>query len=131
MLSLGITGAAITGIKYGARRLVNGLARDLFREDSAIYYQDLLKYEVSELQTLDSEFVWLSRLGYDAISPDKLVDELDSDLLNCLRDLLQTTSSKHQSAETISAKPAREKRAVTRTGLRKKKIRVKRSRRAK
>ena len=131
MLSLGITGAAITGIKYGARRLVNGLARDLFREDSAIYYQDLLKYEVPELQTLDSEFVWLSRLGYDAISPDKLVDELDSDLLNCLRDLLQSTSSKHQSAETISAKPAREKRAVTRTGLRKKKNRVKRSRRAK
>ena len=110
---------------------MNSLARDLFREDSAIYYQDLLKYEVPELQTLDSEFDWLSRLGYDAISPDKLVDELDSDLLNCLRDLLQSTRSKHQSAATISAKPARKKRAVTRTRLKKQKVRVKRSRRAK
>ena len=36
--SLGLTGAAITGMKYGVPRLVNGLVRDLFREDAAAYY---------------------------------------------------------------------------------------------
>jgi cation diffusion facilitator CzcD-associated flavoprotein CzcO len=35
--SLGVTGAAITGMRYGVRRLVNGLVRDLFREDAAAY----------------------------------------------------------------------------------------------
>src|SRR5262249_8493086 len=44
MPSLGLTGAAIPGIKRGVRRLVNGLARDLFLEDSSAYYHDLLGY---------------------------------------------------------------------------------------
>ena len=46
MPSLGLTGAAITGMKYGVPRLVNGLVRDLFREDAAEYYRDLLAYAV-------------------------------------------------------------------------------------
>ena len=44
MPSLGLTGAAIPGMRYGVRRLVNGLVRDLFREDAAEYYRDLLAY---------------------------------------------------------------------------------------
>ena len=52
MPSLGLTGAAIPGIKYGVRRLVNGLARDLFREDSAAYYQDLLTYAMPNWKRL-------------------------------------------------------------------------------
>ena len=63
MPSLGITGAAIAGMKYGVRRLVNGLVRDLFREDAAEYYRDLLAYEVPELETLESAFTWIDRLG--------------------------------------------------------------------
>jgi hypothetical protein len=63
MPSLGLTGAAIPGIKYGMRRLVNGLARDLFREDCSAYYQDLVTYAVPELETLESAYAWVSRLG--------------------------------------------------------------------
>ena len=81
MPSLGLTGAAITGMKYGVRRLVNGLARDLFREDSAAYYQDLLTYAVPELETLESAYAWVSRLGSEAISSDKLIDQLDPAML--------------------------------------------------
>jgi cation diffusion facilitator CzcD-associated flavoprotein CzcO len=45
MPSLGLTGAAITGIKYGVPRLVNGLVRPL-PEDAAAHYQDFLAYAV-------------------------------------------------------------------------------------
>src|SRR5262249_15294256 len=54
MPSLGITGAAITGMRYGVPRLVHGVVRDLFREDVASHYRDLLGYAVPELQTLES-----------------------------------------------------------------------------
>ena len=64
---LGLTGAAITGIKYGVRRLVNGLVRDLFREDAASYYQDLLAFAVPELEILESAFAWAAALGADAL----------------------------------------------------------------
>jgi FAD-dependent urate hydroxylase len=77
MPSLGLTGAAIPGTKYGVRRLVNGLARDLFREDSSIYYQDLLRYAEPELETLDSAVTWFDRFVSEAISPQKLMDQLD------------------------------------------------------
>jgi hypothetical protein len=47
MLSQGIRGSHYRNkIRCAAAR--ERLARDLFREDSAIYYQDLLKYEVPE-----------------------------------------------------------------------------------
>ena len=63
MPSLGLTGAAITGMKYGVPRLVNGLVRDLFREDAAAYYRDLLAYAVPELETLESASAWIDRLA--------------------------------------------------------------------
>ena len=71
--SLGITGAAITGMKYGVPRLVNGLVRDLFREDAAAHYRDLLAYAVPELEILESAFEWLDRLAAEALEPS---DEL-------------------------------------------------------
>jgi FAD-dependent urate hydroxylase len=76
MPSLGLTGAAIPGTKYGLRRLVDGLARDLFLEDSAIYYQDLLGYEVPELESLESAVTWLDRFLSDTINPQRLIDQL-------------------------------------------------------
>jgi hypothetical protein len=81
MASLGLTGAAIPGTKYGVRRLVDGLARDLFLEDSAIYYQDLLGYEVPELESLESAVTWLDRFLSDTINPKKLIDQLDPAVL--------------------------------------------------
>jgi cation diffusion facilitator CzcD-associated flavoprotein CzcO len=59
MPSLGLTGAAIIGLKYGVPRLIRGLVRDLFREDRAEHFRDLLNFAVPELETLDSEFEWI------------------------------------------------------------------------
>jgi hypothetical protein len=74
--SLGITGGAITGMKYGVPRLVNGLVRDLFREDAAAHYQDFLAYAVPELETLESGFAWIDRLATDALSSvHKLIND--------------------------------------------------------
>jgi cation diffusion facilitator CzcD-associated flavoprotein CzcO len=70
MLSLGLTGAAIIGMKYGMPRLVNGLVRDLFREDATAYYQELLAFAVPELETLESPYEWISRLGAEALDPN-------------------------------------------------------------
>jgi cation diffusion facilitator CzcD-associated flavoprotein CzcO len=75
-LSLGITGAAITGMKYGVPRLLNGLTRDLFREDAAQYYRELLAYDVAELQTLESPFAWIDRLAAEALDPKSLIAQL-------------------------------------------------------
>ena len=59
MPSLGLTGAAIPGLKYGLPRLIRGLVRDLFREDRAEHFRNLLSFAVPELETLDSEFDWI------------------------------------------------------------------------
>jgi cation diffusion facilitator CzcD-associated flavoprotein CzcO len=75
--SLGLTGAAIPGLKYGVPRLVNGLVGDLFREDAAGYYRDLLAYTVLELETLESEFAWLDKLGTEALENWSVIDGLD------------------------------------------------------
>lgn len=130
MPSLGLTGAAIPGIKYGVRRLVNGLARDLFREDASAYYQDLLAYAVPELETLESAYAWVSRLGSEAISSDKLIDQLDPAMLAAFRGELQSQNSSHESATTISQR-ARAKRAMSGTRLKRTTTQVKRRRRAK
>ena len=76
--SLGITGAAITGMKYGVPRLVNGLVRDLFREDAAAHYQDFLAYAVPELESLETDFDWIDRLAGDALNSvhEFVTDEL-------------------------------------------------------
>jgi hypothetical protein len=68
MPSLGLTGAAILGMKYGVPRLVNGLVRDLFMEDAAQHYQDLLAFKVPELETLQSAYEWIDGLGGEALT---------------------------------------------------------------
>jgi len=109
-LSLGVTGAAITGMKYGVPRLVNGLVRDLFREDAAAHYRDLLAYAVPELQALESASAWIERLA--AISGAKptaileqagIVDALLGELV-----LQQANDAKRTAA------PARSKRGPKR-----------------
>jgi cation diffusion facilitator CzcD-associated flavoprotein CzcO len=48
-LSMGLSGASISGMKFGVRRLVGAVARGLFLEDAAVHYGDLLGYDVQEL----------------------------------------------------------------------------------
>ena len=115
MPSLGLTGAAIPGIKYGVRRLVNGLAGDLFREDASEYYRDLLTYAVPELETLESAYTWISRLGAEALRSDNLIDQLDPASLATFRSEAQ--NSKRDSAAAISLQRAPSKRSVSRTQL--------------
>jgi len=73
--SLGLTGAAIIGMKYGVPRLVNGLVRDLFREDVATHYCDFLAFAVPELETLESPYAWLESLGAEAFSAGNFFNE--------------------------------------------------------
>ena len=47
--SMGLSGASISGMKYGVGRLVRGLARDLFVEDAPLHLDSLLSYDVCEL----------------------------------------------------------------------------------
>jgi cation diffusion facilitator CzcD-associated flavoprotein CzcO len=75
--SLGLTAAAVIGLKYGVPRLVGGLVRDLFREDIAAHYKDLLAFDVPELETLDSAYDWMDRLGADALESLGLLEGLD------------------------------------------------------
>lgn len=131
MPSLGLTGAAIPGIKYGVRRLVNGLARDLFREDCSAYYQDLVTYAVPELETLESAYAWVSRLGSEALSSDKLINQLDPAILVALRGEHQSPNSNHESAAAFSQPRVRAKHAISGTRLKGAKTQVKRRRRAK
>jgi FAD-dependent urate hydroxylase len=108
MASLGLTGAAISGTKYGLRRLVNGLARDLFLEDSAIYYRDFLGYEVPELESLESAVTWFDRFLSDSINPQKLTDQLDSLVLTKgLRGKLETRQPRDKSATAVTTSPQR------------------------
>lgn len=86
MPSLGLTGAAITGMKYGVPRLVNGLVRDLFREDAEAHYRDLVRFEERELKTLDSAFEWIDRLAAEALSTRGLIDSLDQAVFAKARD---------------------------------------------
>jgi len=134
MASLGLTGAAIPGTKYGVRRLVNGLARDLFLEDSAIYYQDLLGYRVPELESLESAVTWFDRFLSDMINPQKLIDQLDPAALtkrlrgkNASRQaddkaVMATTTSPTTSPQRVRAKrtvaPARPRTAGESAGQR-------------
>jgi cation diffusion facilitator CzcD-associated flavoprotein CzcO len=107
--SLGLTAAAVIGLKYGVPRLVAGLVRDLFREDAAEHYRDLLAFDVPELETLDSPYDWMDRLGADALGPIGLGD-------------IAAQRSDRVRAERTAA-PARPKRGAARP--------VKRLRRAK
>jgi hypothetical protein len=111
MVSLGLTGAAIPGIKYGVRRLVQGLARDLFREDSAKYYEQLLSYATPELKTLETEFNWLSRLGSEAITSENLLHLLSEEVPDAIRSEPRPQHSNDQSNARIS-KPGRPEKRV-------------------
>ena len=47
--SMGLSGASISGMKFGVPRLVQGITRDLFRADAAIHQASLAAYDVREL----------------------------------------------------------------------------------
>jgi FAD-dependent urate hydroxylase len=101
MPSLGLTGAAIPGMRYGVRRLVNGLARDLFREDAAAYYRDLLAYAAPELETLETAVAWVERFASDAVDARGLIDDLDPALLaKAFRGELTSQNGDDQAAST-------------------------------
>ncbi|HEU0146232.1 MAG TPA: NAD(P)/FAD-dependent oxidoreductase [Bradyrhizobium sp.] len=115
MPSLGLTGAAIPGTKYGLRRLVNGLARDLFVEDSATYYQDLLGYQEPELASLESAVTWLDRFFSDTINPPNLIDQLNrsgSSKGSHGRRAPRRTGDLPDTVKTILPKRARAKRTI-------------------
>jgi FAD-dependent urate hydroxylase len=129
MPSLGLTGAAIPGTKYGVRRLVNGLARDLFREDSSAYYQDLLRYVEPELETLDSAVTWIDRFVSDVVSPKKLIEQLDPTVFaKAMRGKPASPNADDQSAATPSPPRVRTSRAVARALSQRAKPKVKRRR---
>jgi cation diffusion facilitator CzcD-associated flavoprotein CzcO len=47
--SMGLSGASISGLKFGVRRLVDALSRDVFLEDAEAHYLSLLRYDEHEL----------------------------------------------------------------------------------
>jgi cation diffusion facilitator CzcD-associated flavoprotein CzcO len=49
MPSMGLSGASISGLKFGVRRLVNAICRDFFLEDAEAHYLSLLNYQEQEL----------------------------------------------------------------------------------
>ncbi len=116
MPSLGLTGAAIPGTKYGVRRLVNGLARDLFVEDSATYYQDLLQYAVPELESVESAVTWLDRFLSNTINPRKLIDQLDPAVLSTRgKRASRKRDDEPATAATTSPQRVRAKRTIAHT----------------
>ena len=52
LASLGLTGGAVTGMRYGVPRLIDGLVRDIFIADSDIHYRSLIRYDDHELESL-------------------------------------------------------------------------------
>jgi cation diffusion facilitator CzcD-associated flavoprotein CzcO len=111
--SLGITGAAITGIKYGVPRLVNGLVRDLFREDAARHYQDFLAYAVPELESLETQFEWIERIADEALdSTHDLAKILQRELASASKDKSARFPSERSSGKHTGT-PSRRKRRPT------------------
>jgi len=55
--SHGLTGAAVTGMRYGVPRLIGGVVRRLFVEDAEHYYRDLVAYDVPELSIREATTV--------------------------------------------------------------------------
>ncbi|MDL2172544.1 MULTISPECIES: NAD(P)-binding domain-containing protein [Asaia] len=53
MPSMGLSGASISGMRFGVDRLARGVARDLFVEDGERHLQSFLSYDVTELVSLD------------------------------------------------------------------------------
>jgi cation diffusion facilitator CzcD-associated flavoprotein CzcO len=129
MPSLGLTGAAIPGTKYGLRRLVNGLARDLFREDSSAYYQDLLGYAEPELETLESAVTWIDRYLSEVISPKNFTDGLDPTVFaKAFRANPAARNPDDKSATTASPQRVHAKRADARSWPKRAKTKAKHGR---
>ncbi len=51
--SMGLSGASISGMRYGVERLVSGLSRDLFLDDAGLHLDSLRRYDTPELVSLD------------------------------------------------------------------------------
>lgn len=49
MVSMGLSGSAISGLKYAVPRLVHGITRSLFVEDAATQYESFSSYAVPEM----------------------------------------------------------------------------------
>jgi len=49
--SMGLTGSSVTGLKYGAARLVAGITRQLFLDDVSGHFDSLTSYDRPELKT--------------------------------------------------------------------------------
>lgn len=52
-LSMGLSAASISGMKYGVPRLIQGVVGDLFREDADYHFQNLSDYSDLEITTLE------------------------------------------------------------------------------
>ena len=52
-LSMGLSAASISGMKYGLSRLIQGVVGDLFRDDVDYQFQSLLDYRDLDIKTLD------------------------------------------------------------------------------
>jgi cation diffusion facilitator CzcD-associated flavoprotein CzcO len=52
-LSMGLSAASISGMKYGLPRLIAGIVGDLFREDADYHFRNLCEYTDLEITTLD------------------------------------------------------------------------------
>lgn len=53
MPSMGLSGASISGMRFGVERLTQGIGRDLFLTDGDKQLQSLLDYNTDELISLD------------------------------------------------------------------------------
>jgi hypothetical protein len=53
----GLSGASISGMKYGVLRLVAGLARDIYVADAQTHLESLHAYETPELVSTEREDV--------------------------------------------------------------------------
>ncbi|MCE2566044.1 NAD(P)-binding domain-containing protein [Komagataeibacter sp. FNDCF1] len=51
--SMGLSGASISGMRFGVERLAHGLGRDLYVADGQKHLESLLAYDVRELVSLD------------------------------------------------------------------------------
>jgi len=113
MPSLGLTGAAIPGLRYGIPRLVNGVMRDLFREDASTYYQELIAYAEPELHTVESEVGWIDGLAAAAISgARRLLDEFDKPLHAKTLQEENASQDVNDKSASILLEPARMGRAA-------------------
>ena len=55
LLSCGLGGASISGMKYGVDRLVAGITRQLYLEDADVHFAALDAYDVPDLDPIARE----------------------------------------------------------------------------